>query len=253
MARSTAAGGDRLDAEQVEARRFCIEYVRIISYGLPFFGLMMVGGMCMYGAGESIRPSVIAFVVNIVNVVMSWILSGADFAWGTVGLDNPFKWDLFVEGIAWGSTISFVVGGLLTLFVLFGGIGTSGCDWPRCGCTGRWLGVIRIGLPNFLEGCSMWAANIVVLWMIGRIAASEMEQAAGVQVRCRMRATACRGRTSLPCSGRRSASCPGLPSAWRQARSQGSFSGPAMSAWLVVPSGHALVWACCSWACVGSV
>ena len=168
-----------LTPEQVEARRFCIEYVRIISYGLPFFGLMMVGGMCMYGAGESIRPSVIAFAVNIVNVVMSWILSGADFAWGTAALDNPFGWDLHVEGIAWGSTISFVVGGLLTIFVLLGGIRDL-----RLRLAALWLHwemawrVVRIGLPNFLEGCSMWAANIVVLWMIGRIAANEMEQAA---------------------------------------------------------------------------
>jgi Na+-driven multidrug efflux pump len=166
-----------LTADQVEARRFCIEYVRIISYGLPFFGLMMVGGMCMYGAGESIRPSVIALAVNVVNVVMSWILSGADFRWGSTIFDNPFALDLHVDGIAWGSTISFVVGGLLTLFVLFGGIkdlrlrmSALRLQWEMA-----WR-VIRIGLPNFLEGCSMWAANIVVLWMIGRIASREMQQ-----------------------------------------------------------------------------
>ena len=164
-------------ADQVEARQFCIDYVRIISYGLPFFGLMMVGGMCMYGAGESIRPSVIALVVNIVNVVMSWILSGADFRWGETALDNPFSFDLLVDGIAWGSTISFVVGGLLTITVLLGGIRDLRLRLTalRLRSEMAWR-VIRIGLPNFLEGCSMWAANIVVLWMIGFIALRDMRQ-----------------------------------------------------------------------------
>ncbi|MEE3001473.1 MAG: MATE family efflux transporter [Planctomycetota bacterium] len=154
--------------DQVLAREFCIEYVRIIAVGLPCFGIMMVGGMCMHGAGESIRPSLIAVIVNIVNVCVSWVLSGADLRWGESVLENPFQYDLHVQGIAWGSSASFLVGAVLTLLVLGRGIrdlklypGRLKIEWGMA-----WR-VIRIGIPNFIEGCSMWTANLVVLWFIG--------------------------------------------------------------------------------------
>ena len=163
--------------EQVEARVFCIEYVRIIALGLPFFGLMMVGGMCMHGAGESLLPSIIALAMNIVNVCVSWMLSGADLRWGESVWSNPFSFDMHVAGIAWGSTFSFVIGGVLTVVVLLRGIKDLRLRlprlWPRWDIGSR---VIRIGIPNFLEGCSMWAANLVVLWFIGEVAEDDMQE-----------------------------------------------------------------------------
>tara|TARA_Y100000589_G_scaffold29497_2_gene24685 strand:+ start:26276 stop:27784 length:1509 start_codon:yes stop_codon:yes gene_type:complete len=162
--------------EQQQARVFCIQYVRIIACGLPFFGIMMVGGMCMHGAGESLVPSVIAVLVNVVNVVCSWLLSGADLAWlGLEGVTSPLGLDLHVAGIAWGSTISFACGALLTVLALTRGIKDLQLHWHRLRFQSQmaWR-VVRIGIPNFFEGLSMWMANLVVLWFIGMVASFEI-------------------------------------------------------------------------------
>jgi Na+-driven multidrug efflux pump len=162
--------------EQVQARAFCIEYVRIMAYGLPFFGIMMVGGMCMHGAGESLVPSVIAVLVNVVNIVVSWVLSGADLDWlGVEGVENPFGFDLYVAGIAWGSAVSFACGALLTLIVLARGIKDLRLHPDRLllDRSMSWR-VVRIGIPNFFEGLSMWMANLVVLWFIGEVAEEKL-------------------------------------------------------------------------------
>jgi len=165
-----------LNPDQAEAREYCIEYVRIMSYGLPCFGIMMVGGMCMHGAGESLIPSIIAVLVNVVNIAVSWSLSGADLTWiGVDGVDNPFGFDLHVSGIAWGSAASFACGAVLTLAVLAWGIKDLKLQlWRlRPDISMAWR-VIRIGIPNFFEGLSMWMANLVVLWFIGDVATSQI-------------------------------------------------------------------------------
>ena len=167
-----------LNESQADAREYCIEYVRIMAYGLPFFGIMMVGGMCMHGAGESLVPSIIAILVNVVNVGVSWGLSGADLEWlGVDGVENPFGFDLHVSGIAWGTVISFACGALLTLVALARGIKDLRLESRRlCLDVAMAWRVVRIGIPNFFEGLSMWMANLVVLWFIGEVATSKMAQ-----------------------------------------------------------------------------
>ncbi|MDP7575217.1 MAG: MATE family efflux transporter, partial [Phycisphaerales bacterium] len=45
-----------------EAATYLVEYVHVLAYSMPFCGLMMVGAMCLTGAGETIRPAVIAVI-----------------------------------------------------------------------------------------------------------------------------------------------------------------------------------------------
>ena len=93
-----------------EATTFSNQYIRTFAVSMPFFGVMMVGAMCMHGAGETLRPFLIAVAVNIVNVIVSWVLSGADLRVGDSVLVNPFSFDLDVLGIALGSGIGMAVG-----------------------------------------------------------------------------------------------------------------------------------------------
>ncbi|MBG80946.1 MAG: hypothetical protein CMJ39_09590 [Phycisphaerae bacterium] len=154
-----------------EATTFSNQYVRTFAVAMPFFGVMMVGAMWMHGAGETMKPFLIAVVVNIVNVIFSWMLSGADISMGEAVLTNPFSFDLEVLGIALGSAIGMGVGALLTLLVLARGIKDLRLHpvhlVPKLGMSWR---VIRIGIPNFFEGLAMWIANIFVLGFIGTIA-----------------------------------------------------------------------------------
>ena len=151
-----------------QATEFCIQYVRVFAISMPFFGVVMVGAMCMHGAGETVRPFVISVAINIVNVSLSWMLCGADIDFGDSVLVNPFSFDLDVLGIALGSVFGIFIGAVLTLLILLRGIKdlklkpTSLLPSPAM----AWR-VIKIGIPNFLEGMAMWTANIFVLGFIG--------------------------------------------------------------------------------------
>ena len=162
------------------AATYLIEYVRMLAYSMPLCGVMMVGGMCLHGAGETVWPSLIAVLVNVVNVVASWILSGADITVGDWVLMNPFAFDLHVAGIAAGSSISYVAGGLATLAILVRGV--KDLDLRRAALrperTMMWR-IVRIGIPSFCEGISMWAVNLFVLQFIGIIGARAGDGAAG--------------------------------------------------------------------------
>jgi putative MATE family efflux protein len=147
------------------------EYVRIIAVSLPAAGFMLVGAMCLYGAGETLLPSFIAIGVNVVNIFVSWALSGVDLTFGQRTFQNPFSFDMHVGGIAVGTAVSYAFGALMTMWVLLRGVKDLRLDIaeikPNAPVAGR---LIRIGLPGFFDSFMMWAANLVVLLFIGMVA-----------------------------------------------------------------------------------
>ncbi|NNF41486.1 MAG: MATE family efflux transporter [Phycisphaerales bacterium] len=160
------------------ATRYYVQYIRILAMGMPLAGLMMVGAMCLHGAGETTKPSLIAIGVNVVNVICSWALSGVDVRFGTSAdawtLTNPFSFDLHVGGIAAGTAIGYAFGAAATAWVLLRGVKdlrlhVSALAFHRTMARR----IVRVGLPNFFEGISMWAVNLFVLMIIGIIAAAE--------------------------------------------------------------------------------
>lgn len=173
---------------------YFVEYVRVLSWSMPFCGLMMVGAMCLTGAGETIRPALIAVIVNVVNVGLSWLLSGAVLRLPGVTFQNPTGLNFEVAGIAAGTAAGYVCGGLLTLLVLFRGVRDLKLRLrlmpPVRSLVAR---IVRIGVPNFLEGVSMWTANLGVLAIIGLIA--------GREARAAFLATSGMGAMSQPTAG----------------------------------------------------
>ncbi len=154
-----------------EARRLLAVYVQIIACSMPFAGLMLVGSMCLYGAGETALPSLIAVGANVVNVVAAWVLSGVDLAFGSVTLVNPFPFDLGLAGIAIGTSLAFVFGAVATLLVLLRGVKDLRLERAalRLSAPMTWR-IVRVGLPAFMDSIMMWGANIVVLFVIGLVA-----------------------------------------------------------------------------------
>ncbi len=157
-----------------EATRDCVTFVQTLSLGIPFCGVMMVGGMCLHGAGEAHKPFQIAVWVNIVNCVASWLISGVEIqAFGTV-IPNPSPLDPHewgVAGIAAGSALAYVVGAGLTWRVLQQGVKDLRLETatlkPERDMTRR---IVRVGVPNFFEGLAMWTVNLLVLGFIGKAA-----------------------------------------------------------------------------------
>lgn len=154
-----------------EASVYCTDYVRMVIVSLPFTGIVMVGAMCMAGAGETLRPALISIFVNIVNVVGSWWLSGAVFRLGAWRVQSDWQYDYDIVGIAAGTALGWLVGAVLTILVLVRGIKDLDLDLRLLGPIREMIvRIVRVGLPNFFEGMSMWGANLVVLMMIGWVA-----------------------------------------------------------------------------------
>ena len=77
-----------------EAVTYLRQYVFTIAVAMPLCGVMMVGSMCLHGAGETALPAMIMIIVNIVNIIFSWLLSGVDLQFDVLVIENP----LWIEG-----------------------------------------------------------------------------------------------------------------------------------------------------------
>jgi Na+-driven multidrug efflux pump len=136
--------------------------------------------MCLHGAGETTRPSIIAIGVNIVNVVSSYVLSGVDITIGEHTIHNPFPFHWNVMGIATGTALSAVFGATATLWVMHRGVKDLRLERRFMGLDGEIARpIIRIGIPNFFEGLAMWGVNLFVLIFIGEIAKRSLADGGG--------------------------------------------------------------------------
>lgn len=154
-----------------EAAMYCNHYCRAMAVAMPLCAVMQVGSFCMHGAGETAKPSMIAIGINVVNIVTSWIFSGADLRWGDRVFENPFSFDWHVIGIGAGTAIAYAVGGIWTAIVLLRGVKDLRLETPHLRKDWSMIRrIVRIGIPNFCEGMSMWGVNLFVLTFIGIIA-----------------------------------------------------------------------------------
>jgi putative MATE family efflux protein len=154
-----------------EAMTYCVQYIRMLSYSMPLCAIMMVGSMCLYGAGQAVLPALVAVLINIVNIVLSWLLSGADIRMGDGLVHNPLAIDLHVIGIALGTSLSYALGAVLIVAILIRGVKDLRLHGSDLGPDGHMIyRIFRVGMPNFMEGIAMWSVNIFVLDFIGQIA-----------------------------------------------------------------------------------
>lgn len=153
-----------------EAKVYLAQYIRVVAIGMPACSVMTTGAMALHGSGDTLRPALVTVVVNIVNVVVSFALSGANVRLGDQVYGNPFAWDLHVVGIAIGTSVAYLVGGILIVAVLLKGTKDFTLHIrnlaPDLALFWR---ITKIGIPNFFEGLSMWTANLFILQYIGQI------------------------------------------------------------------------------------
>ena len=165
-----------------DAKMYLVQYIRVLAIGMPACSVMTTGAMALHGSGDTIRPAAVTVVVNIVNVFVSWSVSGANVRLGHATLDNPFTWDLHVVGIAIGTALAYVVGALLIIAVLMRGIKDLKLYMRDLAPDfSLFLRIAKIGIPNFFEGLSMWVANLFVLQFIGQIAVNMSIESDGHQ------------------------------------------------------------------------
>lgn len=152
-----------------EATGHCVDYIRVQAWGLPLVALMQISMMCLHGAGETVRPFLVMLVVNVVNVLASWLLSGVEIA----GIENPSGLNLQVVGIALGTVVGKGVGAVLILVIMRRGVEDLRLEGSLLQIRRELaMRIGRIGLPSFAEGMGMWLGNFAALGVVGLIAHS---------------------------------------------------------------------------------
>ena len=141
-----------------DAPALALPYLRMLSATLPFTMLMFIAGSCQRGGGDSVTPAVVMVIVDVINMLCSFALCRGWFGLPPLGFN----------GIAIGTIIAYVSGGLIQAAVLLRGTGGGARLhlhrlWPHADTVRR---LFRIGLPAGVEGLLQWTANFGVIGVI---------------------------------------------------------------------------------------
>ncbi|MGH7178419.1 MAG: MATE family efflux transporter, partial [Tepidisphaeraceae bacterium] len=154
---------------QGRAHDFSLLYLRMLSIAVPFMIVMMIANACLRGAGDTLTPAVVFIIVDIVNVILSFALT---YGWGPLP-------KLGFEGIALGTVIAYVTGGVIQIAVLLHGRGGIRLFLHRL--RPHWYDMkrlLRIGIPSGMEGLLQWGANFGVVAVVNRMDATNVSAAA---------------------------------------------------------------------------
>ncbi|MEZ6317446.1 MAG: MATE family efflux transporter [Phycisphaerales bacterium] len=160
-----------------EARGDFGAYMLVIASGVPFAMLLFSLIACARGAGDSISPLRAMIVRNLVNMAVSWALSGAVVG----GIRGPVDWG--VTGITIGTVAGDVAGVLVVVRMALGG--KWGIRLVGRRLRPHWHTIrrmVRLGLPNFLETFGMWFGNFLIILMVGWLAAGQQENLLGAHM-----------------------------------------------------------------------
>jgi putative MATE family efflux protein len=153
-----------------DALEFATFYFQVLSLSLPFSLMTVAAGACLRGAGDSLSPALAMVVVDVVNMIAS-----ASLTFGWFGLPA-----LGFRGIAIGTVLAYVVGGILLVLALLRGKRVRlhwHRLWPHWHTLRR---LLRIGLPSGAESLLVWPAQFLILSLINHIDETNVSGAAHI-------------------------------------------------------------------------
>lgn len=130
-------------------------YLKMLSFGLPFLTIMLAVAASLQGMGNAKTPMLIAFIVNVINIVLSFLLIFGHFGLPSMGL----------RGAAVATVIAQFCGAMLGLYVLFNKNGILNSQLHR-----RFLKVnfkqifeiYKVGIPTSMESI-LWQVAAIIL------------------------------------------------------------------------------------------
>lgn len=146
---------------------YFIQYMRIIALGTPFASLLFGLIACSRGAGDSISPLIAMIIRNIINILVSWGISGVT----VFGLTSPLGVDWGVTGIAVGTVVGDIFGAALIFTFALSGKWTI--RLKRRNIKPHLITIyrfVRLAVPNFLETFGMWLGNFFIITFVGLLA-----------------------------------------------------------------------------------
>jgi putative MATE family efflux protein len=132
-------------------------YMIILSFAMPFIGIMTAGNQSMRGAGDTKIPFIALAMVNVVNVVVSGTLVGMDYG---------------VAGIATGTALGWITGAVVVFYFLAKGKSSSKLmfRWKRFHRNWAMIRrIIKVGLPSFGESAGVWGIHFTMFYMIAAL------------------------------------------------------------------------------------
>ena len=153
------------------AHDYSVTYMRLLAVALPFSTLMFVANACLRGAGDTLTPAIAMILVDVVNIIASFALT-----YGWWGLP-----EMGFQGIAIGTVLAYVAGGLLQFGVLVHGRGGIRLHLHRL--RPHWLTLkrlMRIGIPTGVEGLLSWMAQYMIVIVINGMDATNAVPAAHI-------------------------------------------------------------------------
>ena len=141
-------------------------YLSLAAWAMPFLAVMQVCGAILRGAGNTRTPMMVAFIVNIINVCLSYV-----FIYGlgpVVGMG--------VRGAALSAIIAQSIGAVIALFVLsrpqgevsfplFKGYSPISLEVKR---------ILNIGVPSAFEHVFWQGATIILMRLIVTFGTAEL-------------------------------------------------------------------------------
>ena len=141
------------------AHRYALDYLRMLCPAVPFVVVMFVANACLRGAGDTLTPALAMIGVDVVNVLFTW-----GFTLGLFGLPK-----MGFTGIAIGTVIAYVAGGVLQIVVLL--VGRGGIRLHLHRLRPHVLDmkrILRIGVPSGLTDTINWLANFALIRIVNR-------------------------------------------------------------------------------------
>lgn len=158
-----AGGVADLSGLDGQAHDYARTYLRILAPALPFTMVMFIANACLRGAGDTLSPAITMIIVDVINMAVSSALT-----YGWLGLPR-----MGFEGIAAGTMVAYVAGGVIQFTVLIRGRGGVRLFIHRLlPDTENMKRLLRIGLPGGAADFMHWLANFGVVRFINEMGAT---------------------------------------------------------------------------------
>ncbi len=150
----------------VAGSQFAKEYISVVAFSAPLSGVLFVANSCMRASGDTVRPFIAMFVVNLTNAGLSALFVYAPYPFGGYG----------AAGIAMGTVIGWAAGVAVVLWVVRPRMKHYTVDDPM---VLKWnyvrysrklfRRIMRISLPNAIEVLGMCTIHIIGFRFVSNI------------------------------------------------------------------------------------
>jgi putative MATE family efflux protein len=86
-----------------------VNYLRIVVFGMPFMSVMQIVGAIMRGSGNTRTPMTVAFIMNIINIGVSYTLIFGKFGFTAMG----------VNGAGYGAVVAQFISAIIAIWILY--------------------------------------------------------------------------------------------------------------------------------------